>query len=1359
MSTITWRGGPNGDWSAGYDWSGGVAPQAGDTVVIGDGADVTIDTPGVAALDITLGATSTLDLAGTLDLGGTLYGGELLLAGTLVGGTLDAPLDVGLVGSVLDGVDVLGGQPLGDIVMTPATAAATAPLPIISSGDLTLDPGTYDGAFQFDDLYNAAVVFQTVGDMTFASTATVTVSGPDVTAFNGTGTVTNDGGISFGGDTTPLTYPFGNAVEIEGDGFVNAGTFTIAPNAGTAEPVPTGLNVSDIVFDNTGLLSDPAGTIGIGGDTFENSGTITAAQVVVGGDVGDFVNTGGIVAGSIVFDNAVTLARLTGLAGVVTIGGTLHLHGGTLDAGAFGTGFTVTGTAENGTLTATGGLLTLDGATLNNVVIQPGGDVVVAGPITLIDPPAAGGATLDGTTTDIVATSAAVLITLAINTASVSASGSLTLSSARATLTGTGISIIGTGGDIDGASIDIAAGTLDIATTLAGAYAITLGADTALMAAGETLGGHGTITLGVGAGITADTLGPGVTLDGLQAGSLIDLTGLSPVGDVTPSAQIVDGTLEITAASGQTASIALENPPADAPLLVLNDGQGGSLIADPPLPPLTAETNFNGTPGTDYGSYGLDGDSLSQGDVTVQGTYAVDLLDGAVWRTGTLAIGPLIFTGPYDEAGAGALTINGTGPDGGTLVVNGLLALGQFGDAGAGELTVDDSSVVAPSLSMAYSTITLGANSSVAIGGAAASDGALTLAAGTTLNVTDGTVTGNVIDDGVVAITASDYYDFEQTSFVVSGNFTYAGTIDVGDNTHLDVGGTLSVLAGGSISDYGFDFADGLNVGDEIVLGQDQSSAGAITVANDVAGAAGLSLFDGSQVTLGQNGALALGDNSNFEYGAVSVGDNATLSADIGTIDANVVDAGVLTVGASLGISGTLTLSNTVDVAAGATLALGALSGGGLTLEGGATLDAVAGGATIADVGGYLHLNGTNFTGLTVNGMVSGTVDLADVAFSDAYGENVGSATVGGASFAADPDSGMRLFTSTDGHGGTLITAESSELACFAAGTRILAEHGEIPVEALRPGDLVRTASGRLGPVAWIGQTTINLSRHPEPARATPIRVAADAIAPGVPCRDLYLSRDHAVLLDGALIPVWQLANGASIARDDSWRSVTYFHVELDRHDIVLAEGLASESYLDTGNRGLFANARGVRPLHAKFPEPDADALRVWAERAAAPLLLDGPVVAAHRARLLARAKTLGWEQSDDAALACFANGVALPIDRDADGWRARIPRHVTSLRLRSRSFIQAERGRDSGDLRRLGLAVSALVLDGHILPPDCLGAGWQAPDTTDTPWRWTDGDAHVALPPRAGAARLDIRLAYGERYLARRAVAARATA
>ena len=157
---------------------------------------------------------------------------------------------------------------------------------------------------------------------------------------------------------------------------------------------------------------------------------------------------------------------------------------------------------------------------------------------------------------------------------------------------------------------------------------------------------------------------------------------------------------------------------------------------------------------------------------------------------------------------------------------------------------------------------------------------------------------------------------------------------------------------------------------------------------------------------------------------------------------------------------------------------------------------------------------------------------------------------------------------------------------CFVTGTRIATARGEVPVEQLRIGDRVRTRGGRLRPVVWLGQRMVTCHRHPRPQDAWPVRIEAGAFGRGRPRRDLFLSPDHAVLVGDVLIPVRYLINGASIAQFEVDR-ITYWHVELPNHDVLRAEGLACESYLDTGNREAFAEVSKVGALPQTPPKAE----------------------------------------------------------------------------------------------------------------------------------------------------------------------------
>ena len=199
------------------------------------------------------------------------------------------------------------------------------------------------------------------------------------------------------------------------------------------------------------------------------------------------------------------------------------------------------------------------------------------------------------------------------------------------------------------------------------------------------------------------------------------------------------------------------------------------------------------------------------------------------------------------------------------------------------------------------------------------------------------------------------------------------------------------------------------------------------------------------------------------------------------------------------------------------------------------------------------------------------------------------------------------------------VTERTVEVAppCFASGTLIRTEAGDVAVEDLRVGERVCTAAGGLRPVRWLGHRRVDCRRHPEPTKVQPVRVRAHAFGAGLPARDLVLSPEHALLLDGHLVPVHVLVDGISVVQE-AWERVTYHHVELDRHDVLLAEGMATESYLDTGNRASFANGALVS-LSADFDRGSEPA------EACAPFALTGLVVETQRAKLQANALGQHW--------------------------------------------------------------------------------------------------------------------------------------
>lgn len=355
-----------------------------------------------------------------------------------------------------------------------------------------------------------------------------------------------------------------------------------------------------------------------------------------------------------------------------------------------------------------------------------------------------------------------------------------------------------------------------------------------------------------------------------------------------------------------------------------------------------------------------------------------------------------------------------------------------------------------------------------------------------------------------------------------------------------------------------------------------------------------------------------------------------------------------------------------------------------------------------------------------------------------ANGADVGdwSPSVPNDSYADDAADGANVVSATDLEEMNVL---GYDLACYAAGTRIATPGGEALVESLRPGDIVRTAFGGEAPVVWVGRRDVNSARHPAAAEAWPVRVAAESFGPAQPYRDLFLSPDHAVFTNGVLIPIKQLINGTTIARMPV-DQVTYYHVELGRHDVLLAEGLPAESYLDTGNRRRFASCSGVIALRqASLGQ------KTWQDDAVAPLATDEARVKPVWERLAARAAALGsplpvMDFTDDPALHLLVDGrIIRPVGTGHQSCLFVLPPKAGAIRLVSRVGHPTERRPWADDWRALGIYVSRIVSHDGEGPSDIpvdhplLTDGWWNVERAGPSLRrWTDGDARLPLPASA---------------------------
>jgi hypothetical protein len=284
-----------------------------------------------------------------------------------------------------------------------------------------------------------------------------------------------------------------------------------------------------------------------------------------------------------------------------------------------------------------------------------------------------------------------------------------------------------------------------------------------------------------------------------------------------------------------------------------------------------------------------------------------------------------------------------------------------------------------------------------------------------------------------------------------------------------------------------------------------------------------------------------------------------------------------------------------------------------------------------------------------------------------------------------------------------IVTSLDPRLGGFAhADTRILTTRGEIAVDHLTQQDVVvGMRHGRFAPVRRIGCIEVDLRAHPDPDAVSPVRVCAHAFGPARPNRDLLVSPNHALYVDGQLIAVRDLLNGATI-RQERWDSIAYYHVELDDHDILLANNMTVESVRDAGDRP-----------------------------ACAPFLPKDRPLAALRQTLLDRAAALGHATTADPELRVMAGKRMLRPRPVPGGVRFLLPRGVSRVRIVSRSFMPHEMRAADIDCRRLGVGITSIRLDGRDveLAGDRLGAGWHP---AEPGLRWTDGAAWL----RTGVAR-----------------------
>jgi hypothetical protein len=364
------------------------------------------------------------------------------------------------------------------------------------------------------------------------------------------------------------------------------------------------------------------------------------------------------------------------------------------------------------------------------------------------------------------------------------------------------------------------------------------------------------------------------------------------------------------------------------------------------------------------------------------------------------------------------------------------------------------------------------------------------------------------------------------------------------------------------------------------------------------------------------------------DTGSFNAAGNVTVAAG-GTLD--IAAGGVASVATTLTVNGTLIVDGDLSISSGIA-GTGTVIVDGGTLNGGSTTALALGNSAltfIVENGGSLHVTapspGTSFTlestgntldiaqyGGTIEAPITGlgvgdalTVGNADSGTVESNGNGSDAVVIGGVTLSdVTLEPGLTANNTTIDNG---TVKDPTPAACYLAGTRLRTPRGDVAVEALREGDLVLTASGRAAPILWIGRRRYDAVLAAMAPTVHPILFRAGALGPGVPARDLRVSPLHAMVLDGTLVPAMLLVNGVSVVQERPTSEILYFHIELDRHDVLLAEGTAAESFRDENSRDMFDNARAWHGRAAIGP-------------ACAPKVEHGFALEAMRARIEARA-------------------------------------------------------------------------------------------------------------------------------------------
>jgi len=1159
----------------------------------------------------------------------------------------------------------------------------------------------------------------------------------------------------FGDDATGVYLGEGGVVSNNSGGLIygdRAGIYANAPltlnNAGTIDGNEYGVNMAGGSVNNSGTItaygSDDGPAQGIANDygtlTLVNSGTVVAEEdngTGVALDSGTIANSGTILASGSFDGTGVALSNYLPSGGTLTLSnsGTIeatgtngtgvfvgynyygtnratitNLHGGTISGGYEGAGIVSLSTLDvsnAGIITATGshsagifadtlsyvnGVPVYGTDTINNKsggVISGGGDgigafgtIVVANAGTITggyDGIQAGG---DFGLSDLKVSNSG---TISGYNAGVDSVGTLQLTN------NVGGTIEATGTDGAGVFVQGAMNTMINSGVIeaTGAYGRAVVVDNLMPSRGSTYISGATI-VNEGSGVIQGGQ------DGIYAESLLTLANAGTIiGTSNDAVALGDG---VDAAYGNVTNAGM----------IMGGVDGVAVAGTAGLLALSNSGTIEG------GTYGVTASSL--------GVYNSGLIEGG---NAAVASDPLslVNTGTIDGTG----TVYGFGVEtGGGFIDNagsGLIE-GRYGvvaTAAAGTLDVLNLGTINGTVDGISAAGSLNLTNSGLVNGTG-SDG-VTLGSGTVSNLSGGVISTTNYD----AVASSGPLDLNNSGTIVNTNVLSSNTANAGVSMTSD--GTLVNNAGGMISG-----PEGVYVSnasgstlDLVNAGTIQSTgSGSNYIAVNAASAEADVTLDPGGTFMGE---VTVGSGTLTLASAATAGTMTSSGHYVGFNSVYEQSGGAWTVTSYVG-----TNMPSITVGSGATLTLdgGVAAGDSITLDPSTIVindPNLFAGVLNVSPGDVINLptlpNYNNEDTVTfVSGVTSGHPYLVIDAVSSPGNT---------ANYTIDLSPSVNT--------NDVFTPSNSDLTitvgapCFAPGTRIATPAGEVAVERIRAGDEVLTASGAVRKVKWVGKRSLYLAAHPHPEKLRPVCIRAHAFGENLPKRDLWVSPGHAIHWQDALIPAERLVNGVSVYQADVG-FVTYHHVELESHDLLISEGLASESYLDAGNRGNFEGEDGF-VLH-----PDLSAAAEGAAEGCLPRLFEGPVVASARAHLLSRLPVFGAERAEEPVELgeVWASVGRLGVLKVGEN-EVIIPAGVERVELRSSTFVPAGLDPDCEDCRTLGVRLLGLALDGTELGLDApvLARGFH---DVEPDGRWTDGSGLLVLEPSSRSRTLTLTLA-----------------